>query len=350
MKFGKVPLDQALGAILAHAVALPDGLLRKGIVLGRPEIAALRATGRDFVIAARLGPDDLHEDAAATRIGAAMLPDPSGQGQGPGLGLGLRASKAATGRVNLFALGAGVLCVDQAAVTALNRINPMMTLACLRPWARVAAGSMVATVKIISYGVDSTDVARACAVIGPALQVRSPVLQTATLIETTIGVNGTLPDPGSKGRTALAARLARLGVRLTARRIVAHDADAIAGAVTEAAATGTQMIFILTASATSDPMDVGPAAVWAAGGQVVQFGIPVDPGNLLFLGSLGHIPVIGLPGCARSPALNGADWVMERVICGVPVGPDDLASMGVGGLLKETTARGRLRESAPEPE
>ena len=172
-----------------------------------------------------------------------------------------------------------------------------------------------------------------------------PVLQTATLIETTIGVNGTLPDPRPKGRAALAARLARLGVRLTARRIVAHDAGAIAGAVTDAARSGTQLIFILTASATSDPMDVGPAAIWSAGGQVVQFGIPVDPGNLLFLGELQHIPVIGLPGCARSPALNGADWVLERVICGVPVGPDDLAAMGVGGLLKETPARGRLRDA-----
>jgi molybdenum cofactor cytidylyltransferase len=340
MRFGSVALDQALGAILAHAVAMPDGVLRKGTLLGPSEIAALRATGRDSVIVARLDPDDLHEDAAAARIGVAMQP----------AGQGLRASPAATGRVNLYALGAGVLAVDQAAVTALNRINPMITLACLRPWARVAAGSMVATVKIISYGVAGVDVDRACTVIGPALQIRPPVLQTATLIETTIGVNGTLPDPGPKGRAALTARLARLGVRLTARRIVAHDAAAIAGAVTEAAATETQMIFILTASATSDPMDVGPAAVWAAGGQVMQFGIPVDPGNLLFLGSLGHIPVIGLPGCARSPALNGADWVLERVICGVPVSPDDLAAMGVGGLLKETPARGRLRESAPDAE
>ena len=340
MRFGPFPLDQALGAILAHSVAVPDGALRKGMILGPSDIVALRATGRDSVIAARLGPDDLHEDAAASRIGVAMLPDAVGQG--------LRASPAATGRVNLYATGPGVLAVDQAAVTALNRINPMITLACLRPLARVAAGSMVATVKIISYGVDGADVDRACVAVGPALRVLAPVLQTATLIETTIGTGEALPDPGPKGRAALAARLARLGVKLTARRIVAHKAGAIAGAVTEASATETQIIFILTASATSDPMDVGPAAVWAAGGQVVQFGIPVDPGNLLFLGYLGHIPVIGLPGCARSPALNGADWVLERVICGVPVGPDDLAAMGVGGLLKETPARGRLRETLPD--
>ena len=336
MKFGPVPLDQAIGAILAHAVTLPDGALRKGIMLGAAEIAALRQGGLSTVIVARLDPADLHEDAAAARIGAAMLPD--------GPVLRLRASRAATGRVNLYATGAGVLAVDQAAVTALNRINPMITLACLRPWARVAAGSMVATVKIISYGVDSADVDRACAAIGPALAVRGPVVQTASLIETAIAGPGGLKDPGPKGRSALAARLARLGVKLTARRIVAHETAAIAAAMTEANASGAGMIFVLTASATSDPMDVGPAALWAAGGQVTQC-IPVDPGNLLFLGALRHIPVIGLPGCARSPALNGADWVLERVICGVPVGPGDLAAMGVGGLLKETPARGRLRDA-----
>jgi molybdenum cofactor cytidylyltransferase len=110
-------------------------------------------------------------------------------------------------------------------------------------------------------------------------------------------------------------------------------------------AADADLILILTASATSDPGDVAPAALRRAGGMVERFGMPVDPGNLLFLGQLGRTPVIGLPGCARSPALNGADWVMERVICGVPIGGADIAAMGVGGLLKEIPQRGRLREA-----
>jgi molybdenum cofactor cytidylyltransferase len=330
MKFGPVPVAQAMGAILAHSVKLPGGPLRKGIVLGAAEVAALQASGRAQVIVARLDPTDLHEDAAAGQIAQAMLPNGAGQG--------LRGSVAATGRVNLYALNAGVLAVDVAAVTALNRINPMITLACLRPWARVAAGTMVATVKIISYGVDHADVSRTCAVIGPALRIMPPIFQTASLIETVVD---SAADPGPKGRSALVARLGRLGVKLSPRQIVPHETDAVARAVADAPG---EVIFVLTASATSDPMDVGPQGVRDAGGQVAQFGIPVDPGNLLFLGTLGQKPVIGLPGCARSPALNGADWVLERVICGVPVTPNDLAAMGVGGLLKESAARGRLRD------
>ena len=104
------------------------------------------------------------------------------------------------------------------------------------------------------------------------------------------------------------------------------------------------VILILTASATSDPDDTAPNAVRCAGGEVLHFGMPVDPGNLLFLGRLGARPVIGLPGCARSPALNGADWVLERVACGVPVTGADITAMGVGGLLKESPARPHPRE------
>ena len=72
--------------------------------------------------------------------------------------------------------------------------------------------------------------------------------------------------------------------------------------------------------------------------------MPVDPGNLLVLGEMGTRPVIGLPGCARSPALNGADWVLERVVCGIDVGAEDIAAMGVGGLLKEIPTRPQPRD------
>ncbi|MEL6737069.1 MAG: molybdopterin biosynthesis protein, partial [Pseudomonadota bacterium] len=89
--------------------------------------------------------------------------------------------------------------------------------------------------------------------------------------------------------------------------------------------------------------DIAPSALRSAGGKVTRYGMPVDPGNLLFFGACAGKPVIGLPGCARSPALNGADWVLERVICGVALSQADIAHMGVGGLLKEIPTRPRPR-------
>lgn len=134
-----------------------------------------------------------------------------------------------------------------------------------------------------------------------------------------------------------------MGMDLQGEIRVPHEVDALAQALRDAQG---DVLFILTGSATSDINDVAPMAVRAAGGEVHHYGIPVDPGNLLFLGQLGAKPVIGLPGCARSPALNGADWVMERVLCGINVDAADIAAMGGGGLLKEIPTRPRPRRSA----
>ena len=122
------------------------------------------------------------------------------------------------------------------------------------------------------------------------------------------------------------------------------DEDALAEALT--AAKG-GIVLVLTGSATSDPEDTAPAALRLAGGRVERFGMPVDPGNLLFLGDLKGKPVIGLPNSARSPVLHGADWVLSRVACGIAVTSADIAAMGVGGLLKEIPTRPQPRQRKP---
>ncbi|MDP3959033.1 MAG: molybdopterin-binding protein [Pseudorhodobacter sp.] len=326
MQFGPVPLAAAIGTILAHSTRVAGGMLRKGKELTAGDIALLRAAGHPDITVARLAPDDLPEDEAAARVAQALI-------AGPGLRLGA----AATGRVNLHATAAGLARIDAGAICALNLVNPMITLATVAPWQRLAAGDMVATLKIIAYGVPAADVARAESAGRAALGLARPAFATATLIETT--TTGQTPAP--KGRDALRTRLARLGLTLDARVVVAHDTAAIAAAISQAPGA---VIFILTASATSDSHDVAPEGLRRAGGQVQHVGLPVDPGNLLFFGALGPRPVIGLPGCARSPALNGADWVLERLICAVPLEEGDIAAMGVGGLLKEIPARPRPRE------
>jgi molybdenum cofactor cytidylyltransferase len=329
MQFGPVPLDQAEGAILAHSVPLPNGRLRKGCRIGPEEIATLRGIGLSEVIVARLGPQDVHEDAAALTIAEALI-------AGQAAGLDLR--PVGTGRVNIHATEAGVVDVDAARVNALNAVDPMVTLATVPRWQRLAAGEMAATVKVIAYGVASASVAAAALAGQGALTLHPPRLRTAALIQTV-----TPEDDGGSGHRAIESRLQALQVALQPKRLVPHREAELAAAL--AAVQGADLVLILTASATSDPNDVAPSALRRVGGTVERFGMPVDPGNLLFLGNLGTAPVIGLPGCARSPALNGADWVMERVICGVPVTGADIAAMGVGGLLKEIPQRGRLREA-----
>lgn len=336
MRFGPVPLDQAGGAILAHSIPLRAGRLRKGCRLGPDEIAALKAAGVAEVIVARLDEGDVAEDAAADRLARALVPDPAGAG--------LTRSTAFTGRVNLNAVPPGILALDTAAIHALNRIHPAITLATLPPLARVAAGQLAGTVKIIAYAVPEAALVAAETSARAAIRVLPVVRPTASLILTEVPDFD--PRLAAKGRRAVEGRLRALGIALLDTVTVPHRTGPVSAAL--AGAEGA-LLLILTGSATSDLHDVAPMAVRAAGGRVQRFGMPVDPGNLLFLGTLGERPVIGLPGCARSPALNGADWVLERLACGLAISDDDIAAMGVGGLLKETARRGRPREATPDP-
>lgn len=328
MKFGPVPVAEAEGAILAHSVKLPEGRLRKGVVLDATHLAQLRAAGVNDVTVARLEAGDLHEDEAARRLAHALVPDPEA--------VHLTLTEAFTGRVNLIAAREGVVDLDVAAIEAFNAVHPMITIATVPRFQQMETGGMVATIKIISYGVAARDVAAAAQAAPASISLVAPVMRRAGLIITDIP-GGPSND---KGQRAIEHRVTALGLEMAETRIVPHDTAALAQALEGLAG---DIALILTGSATSDMADVAPEAVRRAGGRVDRFGMPVDPGNLLFIGSQGGRPVIGLPGCARSPALNGADWVLSRVVCGIEVSPGDIAGMGVGGLLKEIPSRPQPR-------
>lgn len=332
MRFGPVPLGAAQGAILAHSVPVAGGVAKKGTVIDGALLTRLRDTGLTEVTVARLEDGDVPEDAAAARLAAALVPDADAAH--------VALSPAFTGRVNINAIGPGVTHVDAQAVAALNAVDPAITLATLPPLTRVGPRTLVGTVKIIAYAVPEARLQAACDAARTALGVLPVQAATAGLVLTEVpGQKSSISD---KAEAVMAGRLRALGMTLAGVRRVPHAVAELAAALSGLPG---DIALILTGSATSDAHDVGPQAVRRAGGQVTRFGMPVDPGNLLFVGDLpGPRPVIGLPGCARSPALNGADWVLERIACGLPVGDAQIAAMGVGGLLKEIPLRPQPRE------
>jgi molybdenum cofactor cytidylyltransferase len=153
-----------------------------------------------------------------------------------------------------------------------------------------------------------------------------------------------------KTAAVLEERLAALGSELVREIRCTHDADAVGAAVGELAGQGLDPIVVFGASATIDRRDMVPAGIEAAGGTVSHVGMPVDPGNLLVLAARGETRVIGAPGCARSPAENGFDWVLRRLLAGLAVTPEDITAMGVGGLLKEIKTRPQPRQGPGEKE
>ena len=327
MKFGPVSTAACDGTILAHALHLPDGRIRKGTRLTRTDLDRIAAAGIAEIVVARLEAGDLDEDAAADRLATALMPP------------GLRLSTAATGRVNIYAVGRGIVRFDRDRLKQVNRIDEGITLACVQHNQLVEDGDMIATLKIIPYAVSEDAVVAVESQGGgtPVLGFHPLATRPFALIQTRMA--GMKPALLTNTEKVTKQRLNQLGCALVDSRVVAHEQPAVTAAIDAARANGAEAILVCGASAISDRRDVVPTAVEAAGGRIDRLGLPADPGNLLMTASLDGMPVIGMPGCARSPRLNGFDWVLHLVLAGLPVDDDEIADMAIGGLLMEIASR-----------
>ncbi|MBC6404687.1 MAG: NTP transferase domain-containing protein [Rhodospirillales bacterium] len=335
MDFGPLPVAQAEGSYLAHAVTLPGGRFKKGRKLTAADIEALAAAGLSEVTVARLGPGDVHEDEAAARIADALA------------GSGLTATAAFTGRCNLIVAERGLLCLDRSRIDRLNGLDEALTVATLGAFELAEPRQMAATVKIIPFALAHQVLDRALKIAAGGAPIAMAPLRAKRvgLVQTTLpGLKESILD---KTREVTDRRLAALDCPPVAEVRCPHLAETVSAAIETL--NDSDVILISGASAIVDRRDVVPTAIERAGGRVRHFGMPVDPGNLILLAERKGRPLVGLPGCARSPKLNGFDWVLERLVAGVPVGPADLQAMGVGGLLKDTAQRPLPRSAAVEP-
>jgi molybdenum cofactor cytidylyltransferase len=336
MKFGPVSPGEALGATAVHTIRQGTLVLKKGTLVGPAEVAALEAAGIKDIVVARLEPGDVSEDRAAAEIAKAVA------------GSGVHVDRAFTGRANLFAEHAGVLVVEKELIDRLNRVDEAITFATLPAFKPVVEGEMIATVKIIPFAVDEAALKAALAVASrPFIRVAPYKIKKVGVVSTLLP--GLVPKVVEKTLRVTQERLAPAGATIIAERRVPHEQGALAKAIDEVLKAGAELVVVFGASAIADRRDVIPAAVEAVGGRIEHFGMPVDPGNLMLIGQAGGQPILGAPGCARSPKENGFDWVLMRLLAGLPVSREDVTGLGVGGLLMEIVTRPQPR-SVPEPE
>jgi molybdenum cofactor cytidylyltransferase len=331
MKFGPASPADAIGGVTVHTLRQGSLVLKKGTTIGQAEVAALSRAGVKEIVVVRLEDGDVSEDVAAAGIARAVA------------GEGIHVERAFTGRANLFAAKAGVLVVDRAVVDRINGVDEAITFATLAALKPVVEGEMVATVKLIPFGVEAKlrDAAIEAAK-GGALRIAPYVIKRVGVISTLLpGLASKVVDKTLK---VTVERLAPAGAAVIAERRVPHEEAALKVAMKELLGLGAELVIVFGASAIADRRDVIPAALSGIGGAIEHFGMPVDPGNLLLIGKAGDVPVLGAPGCARSPVENGFDWVLMRLLAGLKVTRAELTGMGVGGLLMEIVTRPQPRE------
>ena len=337
MQLAEFATTDCQGLVLVHRQNFADGSLPKGTILTAGHLAELGAAGIGRLICARPDAGDVHEDEAAARLASLLAPG------------NLDFTMAATGRVNIKVPRQGLVRYERALIRAINEIDERITFALVQHNQLLARGQMAATLKIIPFFVPETSLQQIENLLGGAPAFGFHPLKTAdvSLVQTRI--------PGQTDRLFAATkqvtedRLAMLGCNLVASSVCDHDRQVVAEIISASIADGADIVLVCGGSAIIDRQDELPQAVIEAGGHVTQLGLAVDPGNLLMFAKVGGVPVIGMPGCARSPKLNGLDWVLQLVLADIEMTRGEFADMAAGGLLMEIASRPLPRAIATKP-
>ena len=326
------------GLVLAHRQNFADGSIAKGTLLTANHLAELGAAGIDRLICARPDAGDVHEDEAAERLAGLLAPD------------NLDFTRAATGRVNMKVPRQGLIRYERTLIRAINEIDERITFALVQHNQLLARGQMAATLKIIPFFVPDSSLQQIENLLAGAPAFGFHPLKTAQVALIQTRIPGQADRLFAATKKVTADRLAMLECEVMASPVCAHNKYQVAEQIQSCATGGADIILLCGGSAIIDRQDELPEAVIEAGGQVIQLGLAVDPGNLLMFAKVGDVPVIGMPGCARSPKLNGLDWVLQLVLADIEMTRGEFADMAAGGLLMEIASRPLPRAIATKPQ
>jgi formylmethanofuran dehydrogenase subunit E len=122
-----------------------------------------------------------------------------------------------------------------------------------------------------------------------------------------------------------------LGSEIIASRIAPDDREAIAANVRELLELGADLV-VTTAGMSVDPDDVTRPALEDCGLQDALYGMPVLPGTMTLVGTIGKAQVLGVPACALFFKTTGFDLLLPRLLAGKRLTRGDLARLGEGGF------------------
>jgi molybdenum cofactor cytidylyltransferase len=319
VRLGEIAVDEAFDAIVAADVRSEDGkvIWRKGTVLGPADVGAIEALSGVEVHLVDLDPGEVGQDEVARRLARAI--------GGPGT----TADAPQQGQARLRATSRGLLAVDGDAVRALNRLGPVLCFT-QRDGQVVLAGDEIAGVKGAGLATAGSTVAAAEAIAaGAGWVVRVlpfPPRRVHVLITERLGAR-------SRGLVAEAVRskLAFYGSRAVDIAEVAYARAPVAAWLSTAVASGAELL-LLSGANSLDPLDPVLLAIGDAGGELARTGVPAHPGSMVWAGTIGPIPLLGIATCSGFGKSTSLDLLLARVLADEDPGAA-VAALGHGGLL-----------------
>ena len=321
-----IPLDQAVGKVLAHDITeirpgqFKGPAFKKGHMVREKDLSHLRRLGKEHLFVLHMGPGEIHEDEAALRLASVM--------SGPGVVFDPAPSE---GKIALKAVYRGLLKVTVESLLELNLV-PDMCCSSRHNNTLVEKGEIIAATRVIPLIIDerplnaAISVAEAGGGIFSVKKLSEP--QTGLIITGSEVYKGLIDD---KFAPIIRKKLRFFGCRLTETLFSPDDEERIVDGIKALLQNGAELIMV-AGGMSVDPDDVSRMAIARAGAVDLVYGTPVLPGAMFLYGRIGNIPVLGLPACILYYKATVLDLVLARVLAGETITRKDLAAMGHGGL------------------
>ncbi|MBU8870026.1 MAG: molybdopterin-binding protein [Gemmatimonadales bacterium] len=328
----KVPVEQAIGLVLAHDVTeisaerrIKRRAFRRGHVICAEDVARLKDLGKNEIFIdedcdrdSALGPGkSVHEDDAALTVAPLAA------------GLGIEHDpEPSEGKINFRATCSGLFKVDKDRQLLINSlaIPSFPTIPDNFP---VDKGRTVAAFRIIPLTCERKIIDRVMEILDtPLLQVMPYRVKTAGVVVTGNEVfEGRITDGFVPRLTYI---LSPFGVRVISSEILPDDREKISAAVSRTA-EACDLVFV-TGGTSVDPDDVTVGGMVDAGVKILTKGAPIQPGNNFTIGYRAGIPVCAVPAAAIFHQTTALDIFLPRLLAGDCITPAEISSMGHGGL------------------
>ncbi|MGV1098890.1 molybdopterin-binding protein [Thiovibrio sp. JS02] len=324
-----VPVDEAVGMVLPHDITeirkgeFKGRAFRKGHIIRPEDVDHLKRLGKEHIYVLELAEDDVHENEAADLMAGALA--------GPGTAV---SGEPVEGKLNIIAAHDGLLKVDSEALYRFNLLGDVMC-ATLHDNTPVKQGELVAGTRLIplvskrQIVANAVDIAKKAGGILRVLKLRKA--RAGLIITGNEVFHGRIKDAFEP---VLRKKLEQLGSEVIEVRFAPDNPETIANEIQACLAAGADLI-VTSGGMSVDPDDVTRMGITLAGATEIAYGTPVLPGAMFLVGSLGGVPVLGLPACGMFHKITVFDLVLPRVLAGEKIGRQELAMMGHGGLCRQ---------------
>ncbi len=317
--------EDAVGQVLCHDITqiirgvTKDAVFRKGHVIRPEDIPVLLSVGKDNIYVWEKDETRLHEDEAVDILRQIC------QGEG------MSASAPKEGKIELTAQYDGLFLVDVEGLRRVNSLGEMM-IATRPSGLPVKQGDKLCGTRIIPLVIEKEKMERARKTAGnkPLLKLLPLRPQKYGLVTTGNEVfYGRIQDTFTP---VIQEKLEEYGCTMAAHVVLDDNQEKITAAIQQMLDAGCEMV-LCTGGMSVDPDDRTPAAIRAAGVDIVSYGAPVLPGAMFLMAyTQDGRPVCGLPGCVMYARRTIFDLVLPRLLADVPVTAEWLAGLGHGGL------------------